>query len=352
MKTVLVVDDSALVRKQLRGLIEELGFEVDIARNGQEAVDKVAQENYAVITMDVNMPVMDGLTAVKEIMKINPTPILMVSSLTSDDAPTTMEALENGAIDYVAKPGTFNVGLADTGDDLIQKIKSLSRVNRRRLLQMLEQKEARKREHKTHQPRSLPQRSSRDIKKVLLIGASTGGPGLIEDICAILPEGFDMPVCIVQHMPEKFTEAFAKRLEKVANLPVVESKANEELIPGVIYIAKGGTHLHFAKKVSGKVVLRHETDKNGRFFQPSVDEMMLSAVQVFDAKNLIGVLLTGIGDDGAEGMVAIKKGGGFTIAESERTATVYGMPKEAYDRGGVSEQLDFPDILKRLQVLK
>ena len=352
MKKVLVVDDSALVRKQLRGLIEELGFEVEIARNGQEAVDKASQENYAVITMDVNMPVMDGLTAVKEIMSINPTPILMVSSLTSDDAPTTMEALENGAIDYVAKPGTFNVGLADTGDDLIQKLKSLSRINRRRLLQMLEQKESRKRVQKSHQPRNLPQKSSRDIKKVLLIGASTGGPGLIEDICAILPEDFNMPVCIVQHMPEKFTEAFAKRLEKVANLPVVESKANEELIPGVIYIAKGGTHLHFAKKVSGKVVLRHEADKNGRFFQPSVDEMMLSAVQVFDAKNLIGVLLTGIGDDGAEGMVAIKKGGGFTIAESERTATVYGMPKEAYERGGVSEQLDFPDILKRLQVLK
>lgn len=352
MKKVLIVDDSALVRKQLRTLLEENGYEIDIAKNGQQAVEKAKAENFSVITMDVNMPVMDGLTAVKEIMKINPTPILMVSSLTSEDAPTTMEALESGAIDYVAKPGTFNVGLADTGDDLIQKVRSLSRINRRRLTQMLEKKQERKARVKTHKSHEVPQKSSLDIDKVVLIGASTGGPGLIEDICTSIPENFAMPVCIVQHMPEKFTQAFAERLERVANLPVQETKANEEMRPGVIYLAKGGVHLNFAKKVSGKVVFRHESDKKNQFFQPSVNEMMLSAVQVFDPKKLVGVLLTGIGDDGADGMVAIKKGGGFTIGESERTATVYGMPKEAYDRGGVSEQLDFPEIVKRIAVLK
>lgn len=349
MKKVLIADDSALVRKQLTEIISELGFEIETARNGAEAVQKATEQQYDVITMDINMPVMDGLTAVEKIMAQRPTPILMISSLTTDGANTTMEALDLGAVDYIAKPGTMNVGREENRNDILSKIKSLSRIPPRRL------KSIARREMRSERPvrtveKSLPT-SGGEINKILLIGASTGGPGLIEQICASLPAHFPHPVCVVQHMPEQFTAAFATRLDRASTLPVVESKSNMELNPGCIYIARGGVHLHFAKKVSGKIVLREERDKNNRFFQPSVDEMFLSALKVFRADQIIGVLLTGIGDDGADGMVAIKNGGGFTIGESEETATVYGMPKEAYERGGVSQQLPFPRIVKALSAM-
>ena len=350
MKKVLIVDDSALVRKQLRGLIEGLGFEVEIAKNGQEALDKASAEDFAVITMDVNMPVMDGLTAVKKIMRRNPTPILMVSSLTSEDAPTTMQALEHGAVDYVAKPGTFNVGLASTGADLEDKIVQLSRMSKRKLERSLRAQSQRVR-HVEHEPAPI-RKVSGPVKKVLLVGASTGGPGLIEDICTNIPADSEYVVCVVQHMPEKFTAAFASRLARVSNLPVVEAEHHMEVNPGNIYIAKGGTHMHFAKKVSGKILIRLEDARLERFFKPSVDEMMLSAPEVFNPKDVTAILLTGIGDDGADGMVELKSKCAYTIGESEATATVYGMPKVAYDKGGVTEQLDFPDILKKVQRLK
>lgn len=350
MKKILVVDDSALVRKQLRGLIESLGFEVDIAKNGEEAVEKANNFDYAVITMDVNMPVMDGLTAVKKIMRRNPTPILMVSSLTSDDAPTTMQALDHGAIDYIAKPGTFNVGLSDTGADLEEKILQLSQMSKRKLERTLKAQSQRE-QHVKHEPIK-PKRMGGVVDKVLLVGASTGGPGLIEDICTTLPSDSSYAVFVVQHMPEKFTAAFASRLSRVSNVPVVEAEHHMEVQPGMIYIAKGGIHMHFAKKVSGKILLRLEESRADRFFKPSVDEMMLSAADVFDALKITSVLLTGIGDDGAEGMVKLKQNGAYTIGESEATATVYGMPRVAFENGGVSEQLDFPDILKKISRLK
>jgi len=350
MKKILIVDDSALVRKQLRGLIEGLGFEVDMAKNGEEAVQKAGVYDYAVITMDVNMPVMDGLTAVKKIMRRNPTPILMVSSLTSEDAPTTMQALEHGAIDYIAKPGTFNVGLADTGADLEEKIMQLSRMTKQKLARTLRSQSQREK-HVRHEPIK-PRMAGGIVDKVLLVGASTGGPGLIEDICTTIPADSTYAVFVVQHMPEKFTAAFASRLSRVSNVPVVEAVHHMEVQPGMIYIAKGGIHMHFAKKVSGKILLRLEESRTDRFFKPSVDEMMLSAADIFDASKVTSILLTGIGDDGAEGMVKLKESGAYTIGESEATATVYGMPRVAFENGGVTEQLDFPDILKKLERYK
>lgn len=358
MKRVLIADDSALVRKQLTEIISELGFEIDTARNGAEAVEKATAQQYDVITMDINMPVMDGLSAVDKIMAQRPTPILMISSLTTESANITMEALELGAVDYIAKPGTMNIGKEENRADILQKVKSLSRIPPRRL-----QKGVRRESGETGDVRTLrrpvreklrgePSHSGGEITKIVLIGASTGGPGLIEQICTALPSNFPYPVCIVQHMPEQFTAAFATRLDRASILPVVESKSNMELLPGTIYVAKGGTHLHFAKKVSGKIVLREENNKNNQFFQPSVNEMLMSALKVFRGDQIIAVLLTGIGDDGADGMVAVKKAGAFTLGESEETATVYGMPKEAYERGGVVQQLPFPKIVKALAVLR
>jgi len=363
MKKVLIADDSALVRKQLTDIISELGFEIETARNGSEAVQKALETQYDVITMDINMPVMDGLTAVQKIMESRPTPILMISSLTTESAGITIEALEAGAVDYIAKPGTLNVGKDENREDILSKVKSLSRIPPRRLQSMSRRPAVRERPSRSVEER--PSRERREdsrgatpaiqggeFTKMVLIGASTGGPGLIEQICSSLPPSFPFPVCIVQHMPEQFTAAFASRLDRVSALPVVETKNNMEIAPGHIYLARGGVHMHFAKKVSGKIIIREESDKGHQFFQPSVDEMFMSALKVMSADNLIGVLLTGIGDDGANGMVAIKKGGGFTIGESEETATVYGMPKEAYDRGGVVQQLPFPKIPRALAALR
>ena len=352
-KKVLIVDDSALVRKQLTDLISTLGMDIDTAKNGKEAVDKATLTQYDAITMDINMPVMDGLEAVKQIMQKQPTAILMVSSLTTENASITMDALDLGAIDYISKPGTMNIGKNENSEDILTKVKSLSRIPKRRLARPRTRPVQRERRARSERREVVEQTTdSRDIEKIVLIGSSTGGPGLIEQICASLPANYKYPVCIVQHMPAQFTAAFATRLDRVSALNVHESAQNMELLPGNIYVARGGVHMHFAKKTSGKIVIREEKDKGEQFFQPSVDEMMLSSINTFNAKDIVGVLLTGIGDDGAEGMVEMKKSGAYTLGESESSATVYGMPKEAYDRGGVSEQLDFMHILKKIATLK
>lgn len=349
---MLIADDSALVRKQITEIVSELGFEIDTARNGAEAVEKATASQYDVITMDINMPVMDGLTAVRKIMEIRPTPILMISSLTTESAKITMDAIDAGAVDYISKPGTMNVGRNENAEDIVQKVKSLSRIPPRRLKTITRRSVVRERPQSIREASREEHKSTAEVTKILLIGASTGGPGLIEQICTALPATYPYAVCIVQHMPEQFTAAFATRLDKNSTLPVIEAKDHTELYPGNIYLARGGVHMHFGKKVTGRVVIREEKKKGANFFQPSVDEMFMSALKVFSGDQIVGVLLTGIGDDGANGMVAIKQAGGFTIGESEETATVYGMPKEAYDRGGVSQQLPFPKIVRALQTLR
>ena len=351
-KTVLIVDDSALVRKQLSEMIATLGFDIEIAKNGKEAVDKATNFQYDVITMDINMPVMDGIEAVKQIMSKQPTAILMVSSLTTEDATITMDALDLGAVDYISKPGTMNVGKSENREEILLKVKSLSRISPRRLKRASLRPNVRERKTERVEKSTTNTLSSLDIKKVILIGSSTGGPGLIEQICSALPLSYKYPVCIVQHMPEQFTEAFAQRLDRKCALPVHHTQKNMELLPGNVYVARGGSHLNFAKKVSGKIVIREEDNKGNGFFQPSVNEMMESALNIFDGSQIVGVILTGIGDDGADGMVKIKKQGGYTLCESEESATVYGMPKEAYDRGGVQEQLEFSAILKKIATLR
>ena len=351
-KKVLIVDDSALVRKQLSEVIQKLDFEIETAKNGQEAVRKATSTQYDVITMDINMPLMNGLEAVKQIMQLQPTPILMVSSLTTENASITMDALDLGAIDYISKPGTMNIGKEENTEDILEKVKSLSRISPRRLKNMVSREPLKR--TRVYESKEKPAQvlGSTDIKKVVLIGSSTGGPGLIEQICSSLPANYPHPVCVVQHMPEQFTKAFAERLDRSSAVNVFETAQNMELLPGNVYIARGGVHMNFAKKVSGKIVIREDKSKGSNFFQPSVNDMMFSALEVFDAKNLIGVILTGIGEDGADAMVKLKALGAYTLGESEESATVYGMPREAYERGGVLEQLDFKQILKKIALLK
>lgn len=350
-KKILITDDSALVRKQLGELISNAGYDVDFAKNGQEAVDKALSEDYNAITMDINMPVMDGISAVKAIMEQNPTPIVMISSLTTDEAEITFEALDLGAVDYVAKPGTFNVDLDNNSDAILQKITVAARTTKTRLRNRMA---ANASSRSKPAPTKTVSNSNGDTKftKMLLLGASTGGPGLIEEICKALPADYPYPVCIVQHMPERFSASFSTRLNRTCQLYVKESEDGEDVKTGHVYVAKGGSQMHFVKKVSGKIIIKHSPNTNNRFFTPSVDEMMLSASTILGGKNIIGVLLTGIGDDGADGMVAIRQGGGYTVAESEETAYVYGMPKVAIEKGGAVDALPFPEIVKKISLYR
>ena len=340
-KKVLIVDDSALIRRQLGELLDKAGYDIGFAKNGKEAVEFALSVDFDCITMDINMPVMDGLSAVKEIMKLKPTPILMISSLTQEDADITIEALEAGAIDFVPKPGTITLNLEETKKEILEKVKYACSIPKNRLLI---RKAAVKRKVSLNKNVKLPEIT----EKLVLIGASTGGPRLIETIITSLPADYPYGVCIVQHMPESFVPSFVKRLDKISDIKVVEAKTGEIVCGGKVIIAKGGKHMHFMKKASGKIAVKLVDNYSNRFFVPSVDEMFLSIIDVFDPKNIMAVELTGIGDDGAEGMVELRKRGAYTIAESEETAVVYGMPKEAYERGGAVKKLPFPEIVKEI----
>jgi two-component system chemotaxis response regulator CheB len=356
MKSILIVDDSALVRSQLRGLIEGEGFLVDEAKHGEEAIKMAITNNYSLITMDVYMPFVDGLKATEKIMEINPTPILMVSSLTGEDTEASFQALSLGALDYVEKPGTLDVGLEKNRKEILEKVRSLSNVTK----SFLKRREIAKRkgfippESANRLKVSETERadSSLPIDKVILIGSSTGGPNLIEHIVASLPEDYPHPVVVIQHMPDRLTSSFAKRLDRKSKLPVSEVREVTDFKRGNIYIASGGTDLIFKKKISGKLVAEIDLENRGNFFKPSINETFNSALTVFDAKNIFAVILTGIGDDGAEGIKNIKDSGGYTVGESEETAIVYGMPKSAYEIGGLTEQLPFYKILEKISQLR
>jgi len=346
-KAVLVVDDSALIRKQLGNLFDRAGYDVGFAKNGQEAVEFIQEVDFDAVTMDINMPVMDGLEAVKQIMKIKPTPIVMVSSLTQDEADITFEALDLGAIDYVAKPGTITLDIRRQEEDILSKIATAVSVPKSRLHI---KKTAHRKAKELLTPKDDGVKLSSKTSKLVLVGASTGGPGLVEKIVTTLPPYYPYPVCIVQHMPENFTSVFAKRLNKNSQIEVMEAKAGELIKPGRAIIAKGGWHLHFGKKITGELFVKLSPNSMKHFFCPSVDEMFFSASKIFSPKNILAVELTGIGDDGADGMVELKKKGAYTIGESEESAVVYGMPKMAYERGGVVKQLPFDKIVDEILI--
>jgi two-component system chemotaxis response regulator CheB len=346
-KKVLIVDDSALIRKQLGTILDKDGYDIGYAKNGLEAVEFTGEVDFDVITMDINMPVMDGLSAVKIIMAKNPTPIIMVSSLTQEQADITFEALELGAIDYVPKPGTITLHIEETKDEILEKVRVASNINKSRL--SLRKEATRKRNSLSNQAKLNKAVISNKVPtKLVLVGASTGGPGLIEDIVTSLPANYPYPVCIVQHMPETFTGGFARRLDKNSQIHVVESKNGEAVVAGKAIIGKGGWHMHFMKKASGALSIKQVPNSMKRFFIPSVDEMFFSISKTYDAKNILAVELTGIGDDGADGMVELRAKGAYTIAEDESTAVVYGMPKEAWVRGGAMKKMPFPEVLKEI----
>lgn len=335
-KKILVVDNSAIIRRYIIGLLRNAGYDVDFAKSAYEALEKLRTTHFSLVTLDINLPDMDGLEALKEIMKQKPTRVLMMSTQTSNSATETFEALEMGAIDYIAKPKN-SVDIATISDELLQKLK--------KALLVLPKNIAKK--AITYTPANETATPSDMEMGIVLVGASTGGPRLIEAICKNLPSDYPHALCVVQHMPVEFTENFAKRLNSLSKVEVLEAQNGVELQPSRVIIAKGGFHMHFRRKLK-KYSVSLVPNTRERFFVPSVDEMFLSALEILPVKKILAVELTGIGDDGADGLVELRKKGAYTLAESEESAVVYGMPKEAAQRGGACKVLDFDKILEEI----
>ncbi|NPA16419.1 MAG: chemotaxis-specific protein-glutamate methyltransferase CheB [Aquificae bacterium] len=335
-KKVLIVDDSRFVRKILSRIVAGMGYQVDTAGDGKEAVSKIMVNDYDLVTLDIEMPGMNGIQVLKEIMKRKPTRVIMISSYTTDNAELTLEALNLGAVSYITKPGKLGADLSKIEDHIREKIQEVINLPEEKI--PVKSSITPRRENYTY---------SSGENRFILIGASTGGPKHIEQILSSLPDGYPHSIAIVQHMPAGFTGKFAERLDKVSRIQVVEAKDGEPLLPGKAVIGKGGYHLKFEKN-GGGIVCRLERDTNGSLFVPSVDEMFISASRVIPPGKTVAVLLTGIGSDGAMGMLELKKQGAITIAESEETAIVYGMPREAKIKGAAEKVLPLNEIIDYL----
>lgn len=347
---LLIVDDSALMRRQLTQLFEAEGdFEIRQARNGQEAVEENLAFKPDVISLDINMPEMDGLTALSHIMAARPTAVVMVSSLTEKGALVTFEALALGAIDYVAKPGgTISLSIDEIKGDLVAKVRSAASAKVKPSTRMAKGLTERLREERaSHKPTTFVRRGVSAFDGVVLIGVSTGGPSTLEGILPKLPADFSCPVIVAQHMPSSFTGPFANRMDQMCELTVVEVTRPVEVVPGTVYIARGGADTVVTMR-GGKLMALSKPESREHLWHPSVEVLGQSALQYCDPHRLIGVMLTGMGYDGADAFTAIKKRGGRTIAESEETAVVYGMPKELIERGGASLVLPADKIANQL----
>ena len=335
---VLVVDDSALMRKMLKTLIEsDPSFEVvETARDGEDAVEKARSIKPDIITMDVNMPKMDGLTAVQIIVEEAIAPVVVVSSLTQEGSVTAFEALELGAFDYVPKPGgTVSLNLTAVREELIQKLKAAYAASRNtRVMRRLSL--SRRKTRVTTPKKGIPKKGVKLDFYAVAIGISTGGPKTIYDVLPLLPENLNAAVFLVQHMPPGFTAQYAQRLDLYCKIKVVEASDGMNVVPGVVYVGKSGFHLKLRSGDGNLKIWLSRVPKH--MFMPSADVMMESVLQYF-GKKTIGVLMTGMGDDGADSMVKIREHGGFTIAESEETAIVFGMPAEAIKRNGANTVL-------------
>ncbi|MBY0241327.1 MAG: chemotaxis-specific protein-glutamate methyltransferase CheB [Burkholderiaceae bacterium] len=337
MIKLLIVDDSALMRRQLAQLFEAEGdFDVRIARNGREAIEE--NRNYLpdVVTLDINMPEMDGLTALSELMLDRPVPVVMLSSLTGQGALATFEALNLGAVDYMPKPGgTISLSIDTIRRDLVDKVRCAARVRVRPQRTRLAPAVAPAATPAPRVPKTATARVTGRDDAILLIGVSTGGPRTLEYILPHLPADFPMPVLVAQHMPASFTLPFAQRMDGLCQMRVVEASAPMALEPGTVYIGKGGADMVVVRRAGRPTVMARPEDP-GHLWHPSVELMARSTLEVYDPAKVTAVMLTGMGYDGAEAFAEIRRRGGRTIAESEESAVVFGMPAELISRGGAT----------------
>lgn len=372
MAKILVVDDSALMRRRISQMLERRGWQVVTARNGQHALQMVESQQPDAITLDINMPEMDGLTFLACLMQQRPTPVVMVSSLTEGGALATLEALQLGAVDYVHKPdGTVSLSVEVVERQLCEKVAAAlaARISPRRSMRLASAVASssttrpdtgptpRPALRPTSRPKALPQRpsashaqgisgSASDPERLVLVGASTGGPRALEDLLASLPAGLPAPVLICQHMPAAFTATFAQRLDQVSALRVSEVTGPTPLEPGAAYVGRGDADLALIRR--GGRLMATAVPSDGRPWHPSVGRMVETAMAVFPADRMIGVMLTGMGDDGAAEMTALYHAGGRTIAEAEESCTVFGMPRALIALHGAESVMPARRIAQRV----
>ncbi len=301
---------------------------IDTARDGQQALDKIEEHDPDVVTMDIEMPRMDGLTALRRIMDETPRPVLMVSSLTRDGAEATVEAMEAGAVGFLPKQRSrVSLKITKIEDDLIQRIKSAARSNTRVFQSRRRTSGAGGAKHYSDDDTSFAFRRA----QLIAIGVSTGGPFALQRVIPALPADLPVPVAIVQHMPAHFTRSLAKRLDANSALHVVEAEDGMALEAGMVAIAPGDYHMTFRSGARSTIVKTPE-EPSGTLHRPSVNVMMTSASEHYDGR-VLGVIMTGMGKDGLEGATAIKDRGGRIMAQDEASCVVYGMPRAVAEAG-------------------
>jgi two-component system chemotaxis response regulator CheB len=337
---VLVIDDSAYNRRALAEMLEKSsGIEVvGTATDGEQGLKKALMLKPDVITLDLEMPVMDGFTFLRLLMVKMPTPVIVISA--RDDDANVFKALELGAVDFMSKPtARISKELMNIENDLISKVEVMSNLSMDNVTKRMEA-------HVDTAP--LKKHDIKDVEKrkekfeVVAIGSSTGGPPALQSLFTSLPPGFPLSIVVSQHMPPGFTRAFSERLNRLLPFDVKEAQSGDKVMKGRILIAPGGYHMTFKKDndgVKAEIAKRGDND----IYAPSVDKMFSSVAKVFEEK-AIGIVLTGMGNDGKNGVKKMKKSNGYIIAESEETAIVYGMPREAVKAGAVDKVLPLNEI--------
>ncbi|KDB10619.1 response regulator receiver modulated CheB methylesterase [Burkholderia sp. lig30] len=341
---VLCVDDSALIRSLMTEIINSQS-DMEVCATAPDplvARDLIKQHNPDVLTLDVEMPRMDGLDFLEKLMRLRPMPVVMVSSLTERGSEITLRALELGAVDFVTKPRVgIRDGMLEYSEKLADKIRAASRAR----VRQAPQPHAAARTAASHPVAPMINNPLVSTEKLIIIGASTGGTEAIREVLEPLPP--DAPaVLIAQHMPPGFTKSFAQRLNGLCRIAVKEAEHGERVLPGHAYIAPGHAHLLLAR--SGANYVAHLSDEPPvNRHRPSVDVLFRSAA-THAGKNAIGVILTGMGRDGAAGLLEMKRAGAYTFAQDEASCIVFGMPREAIALGGADEVVALGDMSRRV----
>lgn len=337
-----MVDDSFFMRTLISDMLNsDPNIEIaGVAKDGDDALEKLKSLKPDVVTLDFLMPGLNGLQTLKRIMMEQPTPVVMLSAYTEEEATATIECLEEGAIGFVLKPsGMISFDIEKVKDKLTEEIKKASRINVNKVKAIL----IRKRVKQLVVP-------SLVREKIVVIGASTGGPSVLERILAELPSNFPTAILIVQHMPAMFTKSLAESLDRICEISVREAEEGDVVEPGRAYITPGNFHMTVKKRgILGreKIIISLNQGPYVHSLRPSIDVTMKSVADVY-GENAVGIILTGMGEDGAEGMRAIKRGGGKTIAQDEATSLIFGMPREVIENGDADYILPVFEITKRI----
>lgn len=342
MIRVLVVDDSALIRRILTDILNK---DKDIsvigaAKHGKEALEKIETLNPDIITLDIEMPIMDGMTTLKHIVSKYKLPVIMISTLSQEGADLTLKALDEGAVDFLAKPtNVFRLNQQEIIEDIIQKVKSGSKLKPSLPKQRINP-------ISNNNKISNNVIGNEDFKSIIAIGTSTGGPRALQSLIPSIPEDISASIVIVQHMPPKFTKSLAERLNAISRINVKEAEQGDVLKKGWAYIAPGDYHMRIEKQGSN-LVIKLNQDPKIMGLRPTVD-IMMSSVSRISNYSKIGIILTGMGSDGSKGIIEMKKNKSYTIAQDESSSVVYGMPRAAIETGGIDEILSLDEIPKRI----